>query len=204
MPNRPEFSAVLVRHGFFVLLTFVLGTAVQLQQASLFESWVFVALLTLSLCIAVPLVASQGLPGVSVIALLFSFGVFGFALTGLRASQFQAQALSAQLQGHDLLVTGVVAAMVQRNESGVRFRLDVESALDGQVAVQLPPRIYLSWYGGVGSGTAGSALQRQPMELVAGERWQMQVRLKVPHGASNPHGFDFELWLWEQGLQATG
>ena len=32
----------------------------------------------------------------------------------------------------------------------------------------------------------------------------MNVRLKAPHGNSNPHGFDYELWLWEQGLQATG
>jgi competence protein ComEC len=30
------------------------------------------------------------------------------------------------------------------------------------------------------------------------------VRLKAPHGHINPHGFDHELWLWEQGLQATG
>ena len=32
----------------------------------------------------------------------------------------------------------------------------------------------------------------------------MTVRLKAPHGNSNPHGFDYELWLWEQGIQATG
>jgi competence protein ComEC len=47
-------------------------------------------------------------------------------------------------------------------------------------------------------------LQRQPADLRAGERWQMTVRLKAPHGNLNPHGFDYELWLWEQGLQATG
>ncbi len=38
----------------------------------------------------------------------------------------------------------------------------------------------------------------------AGERWRLTVRLKAPHGARNPHGFDYELWLWEQGVQATG
>jgi competence protein ComEC len=27
---------------------------------------------------------------------------------------------------------------------------------------------------------------------------------KAPHGHLNPHGFDYELWLWEQKLQATG
>jgi competence protein ComEC len=32
----------------------------------------------------------------------------------------------------------------------------------------------------------------------------MTVRLKAPHGARNPHGFDQELWLWEHGLQAVG
>lgn len=32
----------------------------------------------------------------------------------------------------------------------------------------------------------------------------MTVRLKAPHGLRNPHGFDYELWLWEQGVQATG
>ncbi|MDO4796305.1 MAG: ComEC/Rec2 family competence protein, partial [Brachymonas sp.] len=37
-----------------------------------------------------------------------------------------------------------------------------------------------------------------------GERWQMTVRLKQPHGSRNPFGFDYERWLWEQGLGATG
>jgi ComEC/Rec2-related protein len=32
----------------------------------------------------------------------------------------------------------------------------------------------------------------------------MVVRLKQPHGQVNPHGFDFELWMWGQGLGATG
>ena len=32
----------------------------------------------------------------------------------------------------------------------------------------------------------------------------MTLRLKAPHGNNNPFGFDYELWLWEQGLQATG
>ena len=32
----------------------------------------------------------------------------------------------------------------------------------------------------------------------------MTVRLKAAHGNCNPRGFDYELWLWEQGVQATG
>jgi competence protein ComEC len=142
----------------------------------------------------------------------------GFGSVGLRAGAFLADTLNPALEGRDITVTGVVAAMPQRNEAGLRFRFDVESAEErgvgaamGRAAigsakpVKLPPSIYLGWYSGVfGAMAAPADLQRQPEDVRAGERWQMTVRLKAPHGGSNPHGFDYELWLWEQGLQATG
>jgi competence protein ComEC len=86
---------------------------------------------------------------------------------------------------------------------------DAQPAATGK-PVTLPPLIDLSWYGGVFRGSKGAQadpafeLQRQPAHLVPGERWQMTVRLKAPHGNSNPDGFDYELYLWEQGVQATG
>ena len=152
----------------------------------------------------------------------------GFGLTGLRATAFQGTALDPLLEGRDIVVAGQVQAMPQFGDDGLRFRLAVESAfLDGR-PVTLPPQIYLGWYNGFGARPlkdfnavprlpvavqdvdsdepAGLSpdQQRQPQTLRAGERWRMTVRLKAPHGNSNPHGFDYELWLWEQGLQATG
>ena len=143
--------------------------------------------------------------------------LLGFGLTGWRAGAFQSTALDPSLEGRDIDVTGMVLAMPQIGEDAVRFRLGVESArLDGR-AVALPPRIMLGWYAGFAaretkatSAESSDAselaldLQRQPQSLRAGERWQLTVRLKAPHGNSNPHGFDYELWLWEQGIQATG
>lgn len=41
-------------------------------------------------------------------------------------------------------------------------------------------------------------------EFHAGERWQLVVRLKRPHGNLNPHGMDIELWLLERNIRATG
>jgi competence protein ComEC len=38
----------------------------------------------------------------------------------------------------------------------------------------------------------------------AGERWLLTVRLRRPHGHLNPHGFDYEAWLLERGVGATG
>ncbi|RUR42597.1 DNA internalization-related competence protein ComEC/Rec2 [Vreelandella populi] len=37
-----------------------------------------------------------------------------------------------------------------------------------------------------------------------GEQWQMLVRLRPPSGFANPHSFDFEQWLWREGIHATG
>ena len=39
---------------------------------------------------------------------------------------------------------------------------------------------------------------------VLGERWQLALRLKPPSGFANPGGFDYEAWLFRQGLVATG
>ena len=95
--------------------------------------------------------------------------------------------------------------MPQPMDAGLRLRLAVESASLAGAPVQLPAWIDLGWYHGVLQEAPDLAqLQRQPQRLRAGERWQMAVRLKAPHGARNPHGFDYELWLWEQGVQATG
>lgn len=37
-----------------------------------------------------------------------------------------------------------------------------------------------------------------------GERWTIQARLYSPVGAVNPAAFDYERWLFQRGLQATG
>jgi competence protein ComEC len=201
---------------------FIAGVALQLQQSQLWPGWPYGLM-------AVPGVLALGWqafirgkirPRVGVPALVAAAVVaaaFGFGLTGLRAAQFQATALSPALEGQDIAVTGIVIAMPQRSEDATRFRLQIESAQLNGTAVVLPQQMLLGWYAGFGAREARAAvnsgddpaefsleLQRQPQNLRAGERWQMTVRLKAPHGNSNPHGFDYELWLWEQGIQATG
>lgn len=174
------------------------GTALQLQQASLAEASVYVIILLASAILA-SFVASKKVAfsiwrgpwaGLAVTGLVF-------ACCGLRALSFASHAISPALEGRDLQVQGSVSAMPQRATGGTRFRFQVEAAhLDGQPVV-LPPLIYLGWYG-------ETATDGIVPELVAGQHWLLTVRLKAPHGQANPGGFDYELWLWEQGLQATG
>ncbi len=191
------------------LLGFVAGSAIQLQQGALY-AWQTYACFMLFAHVLLALIAIKNIANSwQLIFATLSFCVLAFGLSGLRSAIFVSNALDANLQGRDLIVTGVVASMPQSNEAGLRFRLDVESARladsSTDTPVPLPPRILLGWYGGVLGGTGQVAeLQRQPAPLQAGERWKLAVRLKAPHGGSNPHGFDYELWLWEQGLQATG
>ena len=193
----------MARWLFWVLLAWVLATALQLQQQRLFSGWVYGVMLAAGLLLAGLFTAQKSAAFWRGSVLILSAALLAFAVTGLRAHHFLSRALDAELQGQDMAVTGIVTHMVQRNETGLRFRLDVESARQGNVAVKLPPKIYLSWYGQAPGG-AGFEAALRPMNLQPGERWQMVVRLRVPHGGSNPHGFDYELWLWEQGLQATG
>ena len=192
---------------FPALLALVAGTALQLQQASLFPLEMYAGLALAAIVIGALSLLDVLAMRWRITSAALACAVLAFALTGLRATAFLHDALDGKLEGRDVSVVGVIAAMPQQNDSGVRFRLDVESAQLLNQPVRLPARIYLAWYSGAfGDGAAGtdSRAQRQPAALVAGERWQMTVRLKAPHGGSNPFGFDYELWLWEQGLQAGG
>ncbi|WP_307691332.1 DNA internalization-related competence protein ComEC/Rec2 [Variovorax ginsengisoli] len=202
----------------------VLGVALQLQQAMLWNWRCYAAIVTGG-CILAGLsawgvrrrVRVAGVWGLSVSVALLVGACLGVGLTGLRAVAYAGQTLDSRVEGRDVEVTGVIAQMPQHGEGGVRFRLNVQSAREVAPAgrgapVALPSTLALAWYAtrSGGWGRAGeAAAQIDPMDdapatLHAGERWRFTVRLKAPHGALNPHGFDHELSMWEQGVQAMG
>ncbi len=188
-------------------LAWTAGVAMQLQQAQLWPPLHFAWAVGAGMGLLLLAWSARGRPGriavvASLLASLLGLCLLGFASTGLRAGWRLADRLEPALEGRDLRVTGVVAAMPQSGPSGTRFRFEVEAAFDdaGQ-AVSLPTQIALGWY----RGFADEAPLADPRsELRAGQRWRLPLRLKQPHGAINPQGFDSELWLWEQGLRATG
>ena len=183
----------------WLLAGLLAGAALQLVQPQLWPGSAYAVGMAAAVLLAM-LPWSRQRAGVMACAALAMF-----ALCGLRAVAFQAQALDPRLEGRDLRVQGMVAAMPQRGDAGLRFRFAVESAwLDGQ-AVRLPPMVELGWYASGWQGADAPDEPQRPLPaLRAGQRWEATVRLKAPHGARNPHGFDYELWLWEQGVQAMG
>ncbi|MFN4352556.1 MAG: DNA internalization-related competence protein ComEC/Rec2 [Hylemonella sp.] len=202
MPQSPTQSQARLLTP--ALLGWITGLAAQLRQSELWPATHY----GLLIAAAFALVLAIGRWHHMVAKLLGSFiaaALLAHASTGLRATLFQQQALDPALEGKDISITGRISAMPQFGENSTRFRFTVESATQSGQAVQVPPRLYLSWYGGFRNedGALLEPLQVAP-PLQAGERWLFTVRLRAPHGARNPHGFDFELWLWERDLQATG
>ena len=182
----------------FVALAGLAGAALQLQQAALWPTSAYVAALGLA---ATGLVAAWLTARQRTLVLGIVVGLALFAATGLRAGQRLTERLPAALEGQDMVVTGVVADLPRQYPDGVRFTFETESATHEGQSVALPSRLALGWY----RGWDEDALIAAPFEdLRAGQRWRFMVRLKQPHGSLNPHGFDYELWLFEQGIRATG
>ena len=122
----------------------------------------------------------------------------GSSYTWLRADLRMSHYLSTEWEGRDIELVGIIDELPHADAQGVRFAFAVEKVLTPLATV--PPRIALGWY-----KASIKELQGEPLPtLHAGERWQLTVRLKRPHGYANPNGFDVEAWMLENELRATG
>jgi competence protein ComEC len=172
----------------FAALAFGAGAAF-LQMQAVLPSLVWAA------CVPLLLLAGLRYRWLLVVAA----GAAGFFWAAACANGRMSDWLPAELEGRDIAVVGVVSSLPAIAERSVRFELDVEGAEDG---ARLPRKLLLSWYGTAFAeedSTAGAMPAIHP-----GERWAFTVRLRRPHGLVNPHGFDYEAWLLERGIGATG
>lgn len=131
-----------------------------------------------------------------IVLLAAGFALLGVGWAGLRAHGALANGLAPGDEGRDVSVIGTIDNLPYRFDGGVRFNFAVERVVGS--AMKVPPRISLSWYSGFRDGRVAVG------EVQPGQRWQLSVRLQRPHGNANPHGFDYEAWLLEQGVRATG
>jgi len=117
--------------------------------------------------------------------------MLGFLWALLHAHVALDRGIAAELQGKDLYVHGVVVSLPSQTKKSAKFEFQVERIeLDGR-GLPSPGRIRVSWY-------------RTDAEIEAGQRWALMVRLKRPRGFANPGGFDYEGWLYQRGIRATG
>lgn len=185
------------------LIAFVLGIACLQQQAALLPVVLLCGVGAFGVLLLM-LVRKYWLADVAErwrhISIACVFCVLGFVWAGLFAQWRLSEALAPELEGQDLTVIGTIGHLPHTFEQGVRFNFDIERVVTESVLVdRVPSTITLSWYAPYRHDDGLPVIDVKP-----GERWQFNVRLKRPHGNANPMGFDYEVWLLEQGVRATG
>lgn len=113
--------------------------------------------------------------------LAFAMGALWCAWT---ADVLLRQWIDPELENLPLAVSGQVVGLPSASAGATHFEFLTESGL-------APKRLRLGWYD-------------SEVELQPGQQWRMTVKLKRPHGFANPGGFDYERWLFEKGVGATG
>ena len=114
---------------------------------------------------------------------LYAAAVLGVLYTVLRAQPLLDQRWPVARHGQDLTTQGTIASLPEHGAESVRFLFEPHD-------YNLPRRIRASWY-------------RDAQPVRGGECWQFELRLRTPHGSMNPGSFDYEGWLFQQGIGAT-
>ncbi|MDP7146748.1 MAG: DNA internalization-related competence protein ComEC/Rec2 [Pseudomonadales bacterium] len=129
------------------------------------------------------------LRSIAAVALGMSWGIY-------YATERSAQWIPEAWEGKDIRVAGVIASLPRLNAQSQRFEFTVDEVLNcpalnpSRTACEIDGRLILSWY--------------QNDIVRPGERWHLTVRLNRPHGNANPAGFDYEAWLFQRDIAATG
>lgn len=183
------------------LLAFACGVCALQMQAALPAHPLLVVVIGVALIVAgVGRVQHRQLRGALCIVACATVG-FGYA--AWRAQTRLADELPRAWEGVDVEVVGVVDDLPAITPRGTRFALAVERVRPSDARV--PSRLSLAWFAPPeGRDRDDDDDDAAPPVVRAGERWQLTVRLKRPHGSVNPGGFDLEAWLLQQGLRATG
>jgi competence protein ComEC len=142
-----------------------------------------------------PLWLSVSLAVALVAALFFRRLVIAATLAGLvwalgfGAIRLQ-NALPTDAGRMEALVQGRILTIPVRQGRGLRFDFAPE-VLPESDGVPVPDHIRLSWYD-------------TDRVVRAGELWRFRVKLRRPHGMMNPGSFDYEQWLFAEGIRALG
>jgi competence protein ComEC len=115
-------------------------------------------------------------------AVLFAIGLILFAWQTTRVLESR---LQARFEGDSMLAVVRIIDFPRTRGGSVSF---LAEPVDDR---RIPGRIRLSWHRPVQSPEIGDV-------------WRFELRLKPPRGTSNPGVFDYEAWLFQQRIGASG
>lgn len=131
----------------------------------------------------------------------YACAALGFLLAAWHAQTLQDSRWPLAHSDDEIEVFGRVASLPQqRLSSPSRKKLDPNAPpepprhdlrfLFAPADAALPRLVRVSW-----SHSADS--------VRGGDCWRLVLRMRAPHGSLNPGGYDYEQWLFEQGIGAT-
>lgn len=162
-------------------IAFLAGIVLGLQLSELPAAWSSLLLFPL-------LLIALRFPQARTVSLLLC----GLLWLSWRCSLILGGTLAPHFEGRDAIIVGSIVSIPAYRDNSVRFMFSVERMEVAGELVAAPKRVRLSHY--------GSNL----LLLGGGQRWQFIVRLKRPSGTMNPGGFDYERWLFQNHVNATG
>jgi competence protein ComEC len=122
----------------------------------------------------------------------------GMSWAGLHVGWSLAAQLPLAWEKRELVVSGSVTSLPDHQPRRTRFQFRVDDDAS-QPAPLRGKRLQLAWYDDFDAVTPGPRMQ-----LHAGARWQLPLRVRVPRGLANPGGFDAERHALAQRISATG
>lgn len=117
--------------------------------------------------------------------------LLGFSWALFRSQLILQQHLSQALLKNDIQVSGEIIGLVRFKGRYQQFLYNIDTVSYKGERYPSPGKVRLNWYD----------LSRV---LHPGDRYRFTVRLKYPNGMMNPAGFDYEGWLFQQRIRATG
>ena len=138
---------------------------------------------------------------VTILLVAWAFGLT-FAYVAWRAESRLQDRLDPSNENLVSRVELRVASLPRIKARSRQFEAEVLSSRPSGV----PSRIMVNWGAkGYAGPYASEEGEFAPFpEIIPGQVWKMALILKTPHGARNPHGFDYEAYVFADGIRALG
>lgn len=184
--------------GRLIACAFVLGTGLLQLQKQIAPWFVLVSLLLCAWGLVLllrrrqspwPVLAWMGLAAVS-----------AFVNASWQAQGLLEEQLALSEQNKPFRLTVQVQSLVRLAPNSRSFKALV---LDSHPP-DVPAEISLSWAASGWAGPYSPPKEHDFVMIKPGQVWELTAFLKTPHGARNPHAFDYESYVFAQGIRATG
>lgn len=124
------------------------------------------------------------------VALMGAAVLLGFAWAHGYALHAVPPALTPEQPRFGLSLTGRITGLPEVRGELTRFVVETSALLVDDEPLDGVFRFRLSW--------------RDAPTLSPGDRWQLQARMRHAHGYASPGSWDYEGWLYHQGVRYTG